>query len=490
MLDYQLQSGRLVEPERKIQIDGEYDVIVAGGGIAGVGAAIAAARMGCKTLVVERESCLGGLATVGLVNIPLDFLSGIGAEMFKRLEEVNGLWHRNSDPEKHKLVLDRMVGQCGCDVLFHTQIVESIVKQGAICGVVVESKAGRQAILARRVIDCSGDGDAAAFAGCGFSLGRASDNFTQACSLEFRLGAVDWDKYCASSVKQNDPQWYKLLEERIASGDVPAIENHLNWITHVPGRPEHCGKDEVSLCIAHSRNCRPLSNRDLTRMYLEGREQVDTLWKFIRKFIPGFETCYVVDSAPLLGVRDTRRINGEYELTTLDVASRAKFDDVVAISWRNYDVHKPDGMGNLKWAQVELNGKMAYVTCTPRPIVRQDLPPGGEVVDYKGRKPNDPDFCKLPQPEHYDIPYRSLVPVDVENLLVAGRCLSSDFQAQSATRLIMCCNAMGEAAGIATALSLKHDIAPRKVSVLEIQKKIIADGGNLGQKLRPIAGLG
>jgi hypothetical protein len=257
----------------------------------------------------------------------------------------------------------------------------------------------------------------------------------------------------------------------------------------VPGRPEHCGKDEVSICIAHSRNCRPLDNRDLTRMYLEGREQVDVFWKFIRKFIPGFDACYVVDSGALLGVRDTRRVQGEYVLTTLDVAGRAKFDDVIAISWRNFDIHNPDALGNLKWAEVELHGRKQYITSTPRPIPHQDLPPGGKVVDYLGRSPGDPDFCALPEPPHYDIPYRCLVPEDVDNLLVAGRCLSSDFAAQSATRLIMCCNAMGEAAGTAVALSLQHGISPRKVDRVELQRSLVRNGGNIGQELRKIPGL-
>ncbi len=454
-----------------------------------MGAAIAAARGGCKTLVIERESCLGGLATVGLVNIPLDYVSGIGAEMFKRLEDVDALWHRNTDPEKHKLILDRMVTEAGCDILFHTQVVDSIVSNGAICGVVVESKSGRQAILAKRVVDCSGDADAAAFAGCEFAMGRDSDNLTQACSLEFRLGGVDWDKYNTSELKANDPMFFTLLENAIAAGDVPPIENHLNWITHVPGRAEHCGKDEVSMCIAHSRNCHPLDNRDLTRMYLEGREQVDVLWKFIRKFIPGFDACWLIDTAPLLGVRDSRRILGEYVLTTMDIASRAKFDDVCAISWRVFDIHNPDGMGNLKWTEIEMDGKTRYLTCHRKPTPKQDLPPGGEVCDYMGRTHDDPDWMTLPQPEHYDVPYRCLVPAGVDNLLVAGRCLSSDFPAQSATRLVMCCNYMGEAAGTAAAISLNNDIPPRKVDRVELQQKLIAGGGDLGQDLREIPGL-
>lgn len=144
MLALSHDRAPVLEPQRSLPCAGEYDVLVVGGGIAGYAAGVAAARQGCKTLVVERESALGGLATLGLVNIPLDFVSGIGREMFDRLAAVDGLWHRNSDPEKHKLILDRMVVESGCDLLFHTQAVDSIVSQGAICGVVVESKSGRQ----------------------------------------------------------------------------------------------------------------------------------------------------------------------------------------------------------------------------------------------------------------------------------------------------------------------------------------------------------
>ena len=413
-----------------------------------------------------------------------------GPHSGEKLEAVQGVWHRNSDPEKHKLVMDRMMTASGCNVLFHTHIVDAIVANGEIRGVVVESKAGRKAVLAKRVIDCSGDADAAAFAGCGFDMGRPGDGLVQACSLEFRLGGVDWDTYNDSELKANDPRWYTLLEKCIADGEVPPIENHLNWITHVPGRPEHQKQDEVSICICHSRNCHPLDNHDLTRMYIEGREQVDTMWKWIRSRIPGFENCWVIDTGVLLGVRDSRRVHGAYTLTTYDIASRAKFDDVVAISYRAYDIHNPDALGNLKWAPVELNGEQVYMVVGGGGYIpHQDMPPGGVVVDYLGRPQDHPEHGVQPEPRHYDVPYRSLVPTDVDNLLVAGRCLSSDFPAQSATRLVMCCNAMGEAAGTATALSLKHDIPPRKVDVAELQKTLVANGCDLGQDKREIPNL-
>lgn len=489
MLALSHDRAPVLEPQRSLPCAGDYDVLVVGGGIAGYAAGVAAARQGCKTLVVERESALGGLATLGLVNIPLDFVSGIGREMFDRLAAVDGLWHRNSDPEKHKLILDRMVVESGCDLLFHTQAVDSIVSQGAICGVVVESKSGRQAIRARRVVDASGDADAAHFAGCESMVGRPSDGMNMACSLEFRLGGVDWDRYNGCELKSVDRRWEILIQQALKDGDLPyEIDNHRNWMTHLPGRPEHCGMDEVSLCFSHSRNCKPLDNRDLTRMYLEGREQADILWKMIRKRVPGFERCYLIDTAPLLGVRETRRVLGGYVLTGMDIARCAHFDDVVCISGHGYDIHGPDHPGNIKWIEAEIDGRTRYVICNASGFGSSFFPPGGADVlcDYQGRTGQDIAF---PEPMYYDIPYRSLVPEKVDGLLVAGRCLSADFPAQSGCRLVMACCTMGQVAGTAAALSLKQNLAPRKLDRVALQRKLVADGVNIGQRFRTIPGV-
>ncbi len=430
---------------------------------------------------------LGGLATAGLVNIPLDFVCGIGEEMYAQLEQVDGLWHRNSDPEKHKLVLDRMVLGSGCEVLLHSQAVEAIVKDGAVCGAVIENKSGRRAILARRVIDCTGDADLACFAGCDYHVGRPGDGLSQGCSLEFRLGGVDWDQYLGSELKREDPKWIRTIRQALRDGDMPyEIDNHLNWMTHVPGRPEHADQDEVSICFAHSRNAHPLDARDLTRMYIEGREQADILWKSIRKRVPGFENCWLIDTAPLLGVRDSRRIVGEYVMTGEDLARWRHFDDVIAISGHGYDIHRPDGPGNIKWIEMVIRGETRYVISTPAGIGTSWPPPTGmeSLCDSEGRQGDEMAF---PQPAYYDIPYRSLVPVKVDNLLVAGRCLSATFEAQSGCRLVLLCLNMGQAAGTATALSLRENIAPRRVDRRRLQRQLIADGMNLGQKYRAIS---
>ncbi|HAU38824.1 MAG TPA: FAD-dependent oxidoreductase [Phycisphaerales bacterium] len=490
MIELKTKRGKVCEPARQLAVDGEYDVVVVGGGVAGSAAGIAAARMGCKTLILERESAMGGLATLGLVNIPLDYAGGIGQEWLTALEEVDGHWHRHSDPEKHKLVLDRMAAEAGCAVLYHTMVVDSIVHKGAICGVVVESKSGRQAILARRVVDASGDADAAAFAGTEFAVGRPGDGYTQACSLEFRMGGVDFDAYKASDLNRNDPKWIRLIAQVAGEewAHIAAIDNHLNWMTHLPGRPQHCGKDEVSLCICHSRRCRPLDNRDLTRMYIEGREQADAMWRFIKAKVPGFENCWLIDTGTLLGVRDSRRVLGEYVLTGWDIACRKYHDDVITISKHGYDIHGPDAVGNIKWIEAEIDGKTRYVIGNAAGLNSSQFPPGGKDVlcDYQGRTGKEMNFTPLP---FYDIPYRSLLPAKVDNLLVAGRCLSADFPAQSGSRLILACTNMGQAAGTAAALSLACDVAPRKVDPKQLQRKLIAAGMDLGQTTRVIPGL-
>jgi hypothetical protein len=474
------REGNYINPEATMSSLGEYDVIVCGGGMAGAGAALAAARAGCKTLLVERETALGGLATIGLVNIPLDFAKGISGEMLHRLDAVNGHWHRNSDPEKHKLVLDRMTAEAGVETLFASHIAEAIVDRGqnAIRGVVIESKSGRQVALASRVIDCTGDADVAHLAGCECLAGRPTDGKHQACSLEFRLGGVDWDRYQDSDLKRTDPQWIKLIEQKLAEGELPyPIDNHLNWVTHVPGRPQHCGKDEISMCFAHSRNCRPLDARDLTRMYREGREQADILSKFIKKHIPGFGESYLIDTGALLGVRESRRVVGEYILTTLDFARATTFPDTIALTGHHYDLHNPDGPGNVKWAEIGIEGKTHYISTHGKG--GSWAPPGGYEAISDGWGRTGADFRRKELPS--SIPYRSLVPLKLDNLLVAGRCLSSEFMAQAGCRLILTCCNMGQAAGTAAALSLKNNVTPRKVDVSELRARLIAAGCEVGQ---------
>ena len=488
MIELKKTQNGIEMASREIPVAGQWDVVVVGGGMGGVGAAMAAGKRGWKTLLIESMGALGGLATMGLVNIPLDFVSGLGVEMIDELEKIDGHWHRNTDPEKHKLVLDRMLEKYGCDVLLQITVIDSIVENGAIAGVIVQTKTGPAAILARRVVDASGDSDAAFFAGARTVSGRPGDGMSQACSLEFTLGGVDWDAYLSSELKKTDPKWIRTIRTALENGDLPyEVDNHLNWITHLPGRPQHCGRDEVSICLAHSRNCFPLRMGEMSRMFREGREQVDFLVRFIKKYIPGFENCYMSATASMMGVRESRRVIGEYVLTAEDIAHLRKFDDVICISTHGYDVHNYDGPGNIKWAEMEIDGRTQYVICNAGGFGATTPPPNGmPVVNVRGESMENAVFETN---GYYDIPYRCLVPEKLDNLLVAGRNLSSDVNAQSGSRLILACLNMGEAAGTAMAISLAENIRPRDVNVKALQAELIASGCNIGQNMRAIPGI-
>ena len=483
MVNYQVENGMAVVGREEIPVYGEYDVVVVGGGMAGVGAALAAGRQGCKTLLVENTSGLGGLVTMGLVNIPLDFLSGLGTEFFDRLTKMNGLRNRNSNPEKHKLLFDRMIQEAGVELLLVTPLVDTIVEGNTVKGIIIHTKEGRKAVFGKRFVDASGDSDLVYFAGGEVEVGREKDHMSMGCSLEFILGGVDYDKYAQSELFRNDPKWIKFLEKALANNELPPIDNHLNWLTHIPDRPEHCGMDEVSICFAHSRNCYPTDNKDLTRMYLEGREQAELLAAFIKKNIPGFENSYLAQTGSLLGVRESRRILGEYRFSGMDIAYAKKFDDVIAISWHGFDLHGFEGPGNMKWFKGTLpNGEEAYISNIAG--WGSQLPPEDGL-----KRVNMKELIDMSKQYSYDIPYRSLVPVRLENVLAAGRNISSDVPGQSGSRLIMCCMAIGEAAGTACAMSLQDDVSPRKLDTAKLQRKLVENKCNIGQGFRKIPAL-
>ena len=462
---------------------GEYDVVVVGGGMAGVGAAVAAGRAGAKTILIENTSALGGLATMGIVNIPLDFCSGLGNELFERLTAINGLVRRNSNPEKHKLVFDQMIKDAGVDLLLVTPLVDTIVEGNTIKGVIIHTKEGDRVILGKRFVDASGDSDLVYFAGGETESGRPEDGMSMGCSLEFVLGGVNYQEYASSELRLKDPKWIKFLEKAIAEGKIPDIDNHLNWMTVVPDRPENCGMDEVSICFAHSRNCFPTKNDDLTRMYIEGREQCHILAKFIKENIPGFENSFLCYTGSLLGVRESRRIVGEYRFTGMDIAYGREFDDVIAISHHGFDLHGFTKSGNLKWFKGTMpDGEEAYIANIAG--WGSQLPPDDGI-----KRVHMTELVDMSKQYYYDIPYRALVPVRLENVLAAGRNISTDVPGQSGTRLVMCCMAMGEAAGTACALSLQDDVNVRNVDVGKLQRKLVENKCNIGQGFRKIPSL-
>ncbi len=442
----------VAQRSREVAVFAEVDVLVVGGGFAGFGAAISAARNGMDTLLIEQQSCLGGLATLGLVSLPYSYIEGVGHEFFDKLKEQNGLRRRGRfiDPEKTKRILEHMLIDDGVRILYHTTVIDAIVEDNVIQGAIIHNKSGTQAVLAKRVVDASGDGDISAYAGAPFEVGDPEHNgYNQSVSLVFRVGNVDMPKYMAA-LKESPAIWQDAVDEAVENGDLPyRIDKRVNWIVHLPGRPED--RAELCICYPHSRNCRTTDAEDLTRMVIEGRDQVAWTMDFMHKYLPGFEDCWLIDSAPMLGVRDSRRIMGEYVLTGEDLVRSARFEDAICRDYHGLDIHHPTQPGHIKHLDLPKNDGS-----------------GVEEVRYKPGGYNE-------------IPYRSLVPLKVEHLLVAGRCISCDFPGQSGTRLVLACLNMGQAAGTAAAMSIKDNITPRHLDVQKLREQLVAQGVTLDE---------
>lgn len=420
------------EPARKITVFAQVDVVVAGGGPAGLCAAIAAARNGAKTLLIERYGHLGGMATGGHV-IYIDLMSGVekqvvyglAEEILERAIQLGGCMYIGErapaeerknpyiDAEVHKYVAQELVEASGAKMLLHTWAVNSIVGEDGVQGVIIESKSGRQAILAKVVIDATGDGDIAALAGAPFEMEK------RPITIINRVGGVDVER--VRRFERESPEAYKrfvqeLVKKGIAAGPyLPRIG--YGW--------EQTVREGVVFCHWASFLDRDATSaEDLTYCEVEGRKKIMEALDLYRRSVPGWEKAYLLDTAPQIGTRESRRIIGDYVLTMKDIEDKRHFDDNVAT-------------------------------------------------------------CPMPKTDHvYEIPYRTLVPRKVENLLIAGRCVSCDHEAQQYTRTIAPCMAMGQAVGTAAALALERGIKPRDVfgAVSELQRLLVQQGANLGQK--------
>lgn len=442
----------VTEKAKRVPVVKEVDVLVVGGGYAGIGAAICAARNGAKTLLVEQQTCLGGLATLGLVSLTFSYIEGFGVEIFEELKKEEAAKGRFIDPEKAKRIIEQMLIKEGVSILYHTTVVDAVMDGNAIIGAIIHNRSGRQAVLAKRVIDASGDGDISAYAGAPFECGCPEmSNYNQATSLVARIGNVDIGKYKTTmGGSKGLAFWEEQVNQAVAEGIFPyKVDKRINWAVVVPGRdPQH---GEILLCYAHSRNCLNLDADDLTRQVIEQRQQTAWIMTFLKKHIPGFEEAWLVDTAPMLGVRDSRRIIGEYILTGEDLVNNRLFPDAVVRDMHALDAHHPTDVGHVKH-------------------VLRKAADGTEEKVYV-------------MPGSYrEIPYRALVPLKVENLLTAGRNISCDFMGQSGTRLVLACLNMGQAAGTAAALSLRDGVTPRQLDVKKLQARLIEQGFNLDRE--------
>ncbi|MGV3652098.1 MAG: FAD-dependent oxidoreductase, partial [Devosia sp.] len=427
--------GTITEPARPLAVARSVDVLVVGGGTAGCMAAVAAARAGAKVLLVERYGFLGGTATAAMVGVFCGvytcgpdathqiLVGGLPREVMSRLEAAKaGMKYRHRfqvDHEAFKLVLDQMLIEAGVEILFHTTVCEALVADGQIRGVVVEHKGGREAILAGRVVDASGDGDVAARAGAPFEMGD-DDGRLQAPTMVFYMGQVDVPRAMAFPEKEIR----KLLIAVKESGefDFPRISGSFSPAPQ-PGK--------VHVNMSRVAGCDGVDPWSLTAGTLEGRRQVEGFARFLVKYIPGFETAIVDAIAPQLGVRETRRIMGEHVLTRQNVLGAEKSDAAICRS---------------SW-----------------PI--EDHAQGQETIRLH-----------LPGDDFYHVPYGCLVPREIDGLLLAGRCVSATHDGQASVRVMGPGMAMGQAAGTAAVLSLSAGVMPRRLAVGDLQSRLVSDG--------------
>ncbi|MFO8009126.1 MAG: FAD-dependent oxidoreductase [Candidatus Brocadiia bacterium] len=431
------------EPATDIAVLGRFDVAVAGGGPAGVCAGLAAARAGADTILIEQFNCLGGMATAGLHQKIAVFrgsggepeiVGGIPREIAQRAVADHEAHLSGQDlfveVEGFKYLLDRMAEEAGLSLLFYSRACQALVDEGAVGGVVLSTVSGRAAVLARRVVDCTGDAVVASRAGCPTVKGRPEDGRMQPCTLMYRVGGVDWPR--VQEYMKDDPGLKEFCRRAAEEGLMEPWQSQLMGFWWIPSRPDQVG---VNFTHMHLDGTHAV---DMTRAAVDGRAQVRQAVNAMRELIPGFEDSYLLDTAQMIGVRETRRIQGEYVLTEQDIREQRIFEDSIGLGAAFVDIHNVEGAG--------MDGRSGF-----------HLPEGG----------------------YYSIPYRTLVPEQVEHLLVAGRCHSATHEAAGSTRWMSQCMVMGQAAGTAAALSIERDVPPRGLDVERLQQHLEADGAVL-----------
>ncbi len=431
------------EAARDIPVVAETEVLVAGGGPAGVGAALGAARAGAKTMLIEKDNALGGMATMGMMSHWSGSIhSPLMHEIVDRMAASESLplkWNENlTDYDKRwvishecqKSVLFRMMKEAGVTVQLHTLVVGTILEGNRVRGIITESKSGREAILAKVVIDSTGDGDAAAFAGAGYLLGREDDHICQPVTLMFRIGGVDYSRAIFPGSFESYMDIPKGEVQALGKAHLPHPAGHvLLYKCRLPG--------EVCVNMTNVIGIDGTNVRDLTKAELVCREQMDRIVLFLREFVPGYESCYLVASASNVGVRETRHFKGVYTLTPDDIVEARVFDDWIATrNFFNFDIHSLSGPG------LDKNGAQKH-------------------FQSKGV---------------YTIPYRACVPAKIDSLLLSGRNISGTHKAHSNYRVMGICASIGQGVGVAAAVAVRDNVLPRDVDVKEVQKILHSSG--------------
>lgn len=458
-----------LELQLNIKKFGKTDVVVVGGGPSGFSAAISAARQGVKTILVEQGSCAGGMATQGLVgpfmtcydkNGENMIIRGLFEEVVNRLVERGAAIHPSKvrkgtaftswisdghdhvtpfDPEILKKLMDDMLMEAGVKVLYHTSFVKPIVKDDTIEGIVVHSKSGFEAIEAKVVIDSSGDADVAYQCGVPCEEGNEKLRTVQPATMFFRICNVEADEVEAD-IQNNINNFYRKngVNFRSFHWKVALAKKEGEWSLEREsiGLFRSVYKDEWCVNTSRIMNVDATNNESLTYGEIEGRKQVEEIFAFLKKYVPGCQNAKLMSSGSTLGIRESRHIQGEYKLTVEDVLQGVVPEDSVLLAANSVDVHGRFG-------------------------------------------PKSNEYLTIEKGNYYGVPYRILVPVIINQLLVAGRSVSATSDAAGAIRVMPPVMALGQAAGIAASIAIKSNCSVRNVNVKLLQEELKRQGAYL-----------
>ncbi len=418
----------------------KFDLIVVGGGFAGTFAAMEAARHGVSVCLVEKYNCLGGAAAYALVSPFMSYWTRmpetgekkyLAGNLFRELaEEAIALSNLDEkqlatretlfDEESMKLAMNRMAIKNGVTLLFNTTVTAAEVEGGVIRSVKAACKAVEFTLFADHFIDATGDAELSYLAGCECEIGREGDGLCQPMTLCFRVGGIDKEKFM-----ENRPKMQALYKEWQAAGKISNPRENVLFFRNYNDGVIHFNTTRVT-------HKSPTDPFELTEAEIAARERVYEMMHFLRTAVDGCENARLLSTALQIGIRESRRVIGEYVLSEKDLLSLARFEDGIAASNYAIDIHSPDGSGT-RW---------------------QEFSDG----------------------EWYEIPYRCLLPKGKENLLVAGRCISSTHEAQASYRIMPFCAEIGQAAGCAVALARQSGKTVRTVDVSRLREILRSEG--------------
>lgn len=459
------------------------EVVICGGGCAGFTAGVAAARAGKRTLLLEMRESLGGLFTNGYITGAAGCVDGLGKEFYQRMAKNGDALMKPHqpviEPEKGKIMMEQMLLQAGCRILYGAHVVDCEVENGRITKIVAYCKSGRIEIRGKVFIDATGDADLSMAAGVPIEVSSAEYcGLSASVTMGFRLSYVNETAFRAASM-----QWAgaggrtgSLIVDKqfeaMDHGDLPEILSPGNIVFSLPiGRTPDC--TDVSLDATHTFDCRCDDVTDLSRQIVDQHRKVLLFVSFLKKYVPGFESCVLTGLAPMNGVRDSRRIVGEYVFTAEDMAAARKFDDGIAQFAEPYDMHVPTP--GFHCAVRHIHSKEPIAPAIARPAQDCD-----NTMFHPFVTPDADTWELRTNPKEYcEIPFRSLIAQGVDNLFAVGRCYSADFHAISATRIIGTSMSMGQAAGTGAALAIDEGVALRQLDGARVRQKLIQDGVGL-----------